>query len=215
MKLRLPFNGTFHITQRFGEYYTDSKGHTGIDYALPLGTPVLAMADGKVTFAGMDTTGYGNLIIIEHPDGSYSKYAHLSKFRVAKDMQVDSGTVIALSGGAKWDIGSGNSTGPHLHAEYVVNGKPVNPELYFGSGSVTPPADIDADGDGLVRVIVNIANIREEPNGKLIGTLNNGTIIALTGDRKTTNGLNWRKATVEFWIAEQDAFHTQMLGDDD
>ena len=212
MNLRLPFNGNYPITQLFGERITDPKGHTGIDYALPLGTPVLAAADGRVTTVGYDAKGYGNYVLITHGDGSQTLYGHLQTTTVKVDDYIYAGICVGQSGS------TGYSTGPHLHFEYRINGKPVNPDPFLAT-STTPstpavPANIDANGDGRVRVIVALANIRDDANGNLIGTLNNGTVIALTGDRKTANGLNWRKAELSFWIAEEDAFGTVMLRDE-
>ena len=209
MNLRKPFNGNYPITQKFGDTYT-SASHTGIDYALPLGTPVLAAADGRVTTVGYDAKGYGNYVLITHGDGTQTLYGHLQTTTVKVDDYIYAGICVGQSGS------TGKSTGPHLHFEYRVSGKPVNPMEYLLSLPTAPekPAEIDANGDGKVRVIVALANIRDAPNGKLIGTLNNGTVLALTGDRKTANGLNWRKAELSFWIAEEDAFGTQMLGDE-
>lgn len=210
MILVKPFQGNYPVTQYFGETVTNPKGHTGIDYALPLGTPVLAASDGRVTTVGFEAGGFGNYVVITHPDGSQTLYGHLQRTMVGQNDYVYTGISVGQSGN------TGYSTGPHLHFEYRISGKPVNPEPFLATSTTpaTPAAEIDANGDGNVRVIVALANIRDDANGKLIGTLNNGTVIALTGDKKLANGLNWRKATVDFWIAEADAFNTVMLGDE-
>ena len=65
MNLRKPFNGNYPITQKFGDTYT-SASHTGIDYALPLGTPVLAAADGQVTTVGYEASGFGKALSLSH-----------------------------------------------------------------------------------------------------------------------------------------------------
>ena len=110
MSYRQPFKGTYPITQRYGEKDT-SDFHTGIDYACPIGTEILASDAGLVVFAGWDKTGYGNLVIIQHNDGNATLYAHLSKISVVLRQKVEQGQVIGLSGS------TGNSTGPHLHFE--------------------------------------------------------------------------------------------------
>lgn len=96
------------------------KFHAGLDLAVPLGTPVGAAAKGVVKFAGWDG-GYGNLVIIQHPDGRETRYGHLSKILVAQDDNVSAGQQIALSGS------TGKSTGPHVHFEVRENGQVVDP----------------------------------------------------------------------------------------
>ncbi len=96
------------------------KLHGGIDIAVPRNTPVAAAAQGVVTFAGW-TKGYGNLVVIKHPDGRESRYGHLEKLLVSKDDEIFAGQKIALSGS------TGKSTGPHLHFEIRENGQVVNP----------------------------------------------------------------------------------------
>ncbi|HEX3102233.1 MAG TPA: peptidoglycan DD-metalloendopeptidase family protein, partial [Pyrinomonadaceae bacterium] len=94
------------------------KFHAGLDLAVPLGTPVGAAANGVVKFAGRDG-GYGNLVIIQHPDGKETRYGHLSKILVAQNDNVSAGQQIALSGS------TGKSTGPHVHFEVRENGQVV------------------------------------------------------------------------------------------
>ena len=110
MSYRQPFAGDYPITQRYGDKVT-SAFHTGIDYACPTGTPILASNDGIVVQAGFDPSGYGNCVIILHPDGIGTLYAHLSRIAVSKGEKVKQGDVIGYSGS------TGNSTGPHLHFE--------------------------------------------------------------------------------------------------
>lgn len=108
---RQPFKGDYPISQRYGETITDPKGHTGIDYACPLNTPILASADGIVMKAGWDSTGYGNCVIILHSAHSATLYAHLKECAVYDNQRVKQGDLIGWSGS------TGNSTGPHLHFE--------------------------------------------------------------------------------------------------
>lgn len=108
---RQPFKGEYPITQRYGETITDPKGHTGIDYGCPEGTPILASADGIVMKAGWDSTGYGNMVNILHAKDRATLYAHLKEVNVYDNQKVKQGDVVGWSGN------TGNSTGPHLHFE--------------------------------------------------------------------------------------------------
>lgn len=110
MEYRQPFEGSYPITQGYGDKGT-SAFHTGIDYALPANTPVLASESGTVVFSGWDNTGYGNCVIILHPDGDATLYAHLNKVMAFKGNCVQKSQIIGYSGS------TGNSTGPHLHFE--------------------------------------------------------------------------------------------------
>ena len=125
MNYRQPFTGTYPISQKFGEKYTDPKGHTGIDYACPAGTPVLASNDGLVFYSGWKESGYGYCVFIKHDDGYVTIYEHLLKdIPVAMAQRVLQGQVIGFSGS------TGNSTGPHLHFEMRdENGKAIDPML--------------------------------------------------------------------------------------
>lgn len=92
--------------------------HTGVDFAVPVGTPIFAAKAGKVLEAGNGVSwggSYGIAIIIDHGDGIRAIYAHLSKLEVKKGDTVTEGQQIGLSGN------SGNSTGPHLHFEVRVS----------------------------------------------------------------------------------------------
>ena len=115
MNYRQPFVGDYPITQRYGEVIPgvtkNGKPHTGIDYACPVNTPVLASADGIVLKAGWDSTGYGNCVIILHAKDRATLYAHLKECAVYDNQKVHQGDVIGWSGN------TGNSTGPHLHFE--------------------------------------------------------------------------------------------------
>lgn len=98
--------------------------HKGIDWSCPIGTAIRASCGGRVVSAGW-VNGYGNCITIRHSDGKQTRYAHLSKILVSSGSQVKQGEKIALSGN------TGNSTGPHLHFEILVDGVQVNPSKYL------------------------------------------------------------------------------------
>jgi murein DD-endopeptidase MepM/ murein hydrolase activator NlpD len=94
--------------------------HPGVDYPAPTGTPVVAAGDGTVIAVG-SFVGYGNLVVLQHPSGVTTLYAHMSKILVEKDSQVTRGTPVGLVGS------TGESTGPHLHFEVRVRDAAVDP----------------------------------------------------------------------------------------
>lgn len=102
-------------------------GHSGIDLAAPTGTPVLAANGGPVLFAGWNSWGYGNAVVIGH--GPFSTlYGHMSSLAVACGNSVSAGQVIGYVGN------TGNSSGPHLHFEIRFQNQPQNPSLTVGIG---------------------------------------------------------------------------------
>ncbi len=94
--------------------------HTGIDIAVPWGTPIRAAAAGTVIFTGW-MRGYGMLVILDHGNGLSTTYSHLSSYAVHVGERVERGDVIARIGSTGW------STGPHLFFEVREDGQPVNP----------------------------------------------------------------------------------------
>lgn len=106
--------------------------HPGTDIPTDVGTPVRAAAGGYVAW---NRTGrqYGNYVMLIHPGGIATVYAHLSKFAAKPDSYVERGEVIGYSGGRPGDEGAGLSTGPHLHFEVRQNGIPVNAEQFLPS----------------------------------------------------------------------------------
>lgn len=113
------------VTGRFGETRTGHT-HAGIDYAVPVGTPVIAPASGTVDVAG-SRSGYGNAIYINFGGGTSARFGHLSKFNVKAGDTVEAGDVIGYTGGAAGADGSGDSTGPHLHYEVRRGGRAIDP----------------------------------------------------------------------------------------
>jgi murein DD-endopeptidase MepM/ murein hydrolase activator NlpD len=112
------------VSSRFGWRQDPLTGeasfHQGVDIAVAYGRDVKAAADGVVSFAGVQN-GYGNTVVIDHQDGRQTRYAHLSQELVRAGDPVTEGQVLGKSGN------SGRSTGPHLHFEMLVNGRPVDP----------------------------------------------------------------------------------------
>lgn len=116
------------ITGGFGERIDPFNGegafHSGVDIGVPIGTAVIAPADGVVTFADFDS-GYGRMIVLDHGHGITTRYGHLASFAVVAGQHVHRGDVIGYVGS------SGRSTGPHLHYEVRINDTPVNPHKYL------------------------------------------------------------------------------------
>jgi murein DD-endopeptidase MepM/ murein hydrolase activator NlpD len=104
--------------------FTGSDGHSGVDIAVPINTPVVATADGTVKQAGSDPV-YGAFVILAHADGIETMYAHNGPVLVERGEAVTRGTIIAYSGN------SGESTAPHLHYEVRRNDSPVDPTTYL------------------------------------------------------------------------------------
>ena len=111
----------FTTGRRYVEAFNVSTGHRAIDYAAAAGTPIRAVGDGTVTFAGWSSAGYGNLTSIRHNSVFSTNYAHQSKFAVSYGQKVTQGQIIGYVGS------TGFSTGPHLHFEMVKNGTKINP----------------------------------------------------------------------------------------
>jgi murein DD-endopeptidase MepM/ murein hydrolase activator NlpD len=155
--LRRAYDGTYTITQTFGnaasfeplgwKYPDGSIGyvwqsgavqgnwHNGIDYALPCGTPLKAQGDGTVVFAGWDTTGFGNCVIVNHDNralgvGLETLNAHMQQFVVKPGQKVKEGDLIGYSDN------TGNSSGCHLHSSVRLDGAYVFIGPYL---AVAPP----------------------------------------------------------------------------
>ena len=117
------------------------KMHTGVDWAAPSGTPIIAAGDGIVEKAGWDSGGYGNQTLIRHANGYISSYNHQSA--IAKGLKpgvkVHQGQIIG------WVGTTGESTGPHLHYEMIVNGTKVDPM------KIRLPGGNSLEGEALAR----------------------------------------------------------------
>lgn len=109
------------------------RHHAGVDLAAPEDTPVRAIRDGVVIFAD-SYAGYGNLVVIKHSDSLTSHYGHCKTISVQPGTAVKAGRLIATVGS------TGKVTGPHLHLELRVDGKPIDPQ------TVMP--DLDGLGEG-------------------------------------------------------------------
>ncbi len=133
LAVHLPVQG--RITSLVGLRHDPFDGalrfHNGIDIAVPEGTPVKPIESGLVIFSG-SRSGYGNMVIVEHPDGMRTIYAHNSANLARVGEQVERDTVIAFSGS------TGHSTGPHLHFEAWKDNINVTSDILAYSGKEMP-----------------------------------------------------------------------------
>lgn len=114
-----PMRGGY-VSSRFG--YRWGRQHRGTDIAAPVGTPIFAAAAGRVVFSGWED-GYGKLVVVDHGNGTHTKYGHCSVLLVNVGTIVKQGAVLGKVGL------TGRTTGPHLHYEVVRNGVTLNPEF--------------------------------------------------------------------------------------
>ena len=114
---------TSYYGPRVSHYSNRIKMHEGLDVGAKSGTPILAPADGVITFSGVKP-GFGNFVQIDHGYGIETIFAHARKLVAKKGQKIKRGELLAMIGS------TGYSTGPHLHYEVRVNGTPVDP-LYF------------------------------------------------------------------------------------
>jgi murein DD-endopeptidase MepM/ murein hydrolase activator NlpD len=105
---------------RFHPILQTWKAHLGIDYAAPTGAPVRSIGKGIVEFAGVQN-GFGNVVFINHGSNRVTVYGHLSRIAVRKGQSVEQSQNIGAVGSTGW------ATGPHLHFELRINGKPTDP----------------------------------------------------------------------------------------
>lgn len=214
---RQPFKGEYPITQYYGETVTSSF-HTGIDYACPIGTPIFASADGIIRFIGMDKTGYGNCVIIEHDATHATLYAHLNALGTIyfPNTKVQQGEVIGWSGN------TGNSTGPHLHFEarkkwndYRSHFNPIDLPLMTIDDSVdiaapkVPSKALTVDiKPGPVEVVAPYGVYAHNNNFTSKQVLPCGAQLTFTGKTTERNNLTFCECTV--WVAANDG-ETQLL----
>ena len=217
MLFRQPFQGDYPITQKYGDTYTDPKGHTGIDYACPEGTPVYASADGIVMRAGWDNTGYGNVVIIMHNATTATLYAQQIRLRDLAAQKVKQGQVIGHSGNTE------NSTGPHLHFEarhvwnnYKSDFDPMElPLMSFADAPESPiPADLKGadnfkSGDLVKVVCTNGVKAFYDTSFTGYTVYPQGFPFYYTGEEtvRKSNGLTYMRvvpANFSVWVAVND-----------
>ncbi len=116
--------------QRTDPFSGEGAFHKGVDISAPTGTGVRATADGVVVHAGMDSGGYGRLVVVDHGGGVQTYYAHLSRFYVHAGQELRRGDLVGAVGS------SGRVTAPHLHYEVRMGGAPMNPYFYLAKATL-------------------------------------------------------------------------------
>jgi murein DD-endopeptidase MepM/ murein hydrolase activator NlpD len=121
-----PLNGAIgsHYGGRLDPFTGEAEVHLGVDIVASKGTPIRATADGVVRYSARQSD-YGNLIVLEHPNGFSTRYGHLSAYNVTAGQTVHKNDVIGYVGM------TGRATAPHLHYEVRLNDKAVNPRPYL------------------------------------------------------------------------------------
>lgn len=122
---------TSGFKMRFHPILQTWRAHLGVDYAAPTGTPVRAVGDGVVEFAGAQG-GFGNVVYLRHGSNHTTVYAHLSKVQVRQGQSVSQGQTIGAVGATGW------ATGPHLHFEFRVNGRHQDPMTIARQAEAVP-----------------------------------------------------------------------------
>lgn len=221
---RQPFSGDYPITQKFGEVIPGvtykNEPHTGIDYACPFGTNILATEEGYIFFSGWNPSGYGNMVMIRHADGNASLYAHLSTIRVHVGQSVRQGEKIGESGS------TGNSTGAHLHFEMRdAYGNPFDPMTILQNVVDMDKTDIPKP---VYKTLKNADAFEEGDTVKVVAPLGckaffrgfddrtvypQGQRFYYTGKTEERNGYTYMEViplSIPVWVAVHD-FDTQIL----
>jgi murein DD-endopeptidase MepM/ murein hydrolase activator NlpD len=161
MLMKTPVDGA-RITSSFGMRFHPvlgySRMHKGIDFGVPIGTPVMAAGSGTITFMGW-SNGYGRFVKINHGNGYSTGYGHLSRFTPGLHIgsKVHQAQIVAYSGN------TGMSTGPHLHYETIVNNEQVNPlKLKMAQGRKLAGKDLRAFQSERLRIDDKLASTKLE-----------------------------------------------------
>ena len=168
MLMKTPVDGA-RITSGFGMRFHPILGYTrmhkGIDFGVPLGTPVMAAGSGTIEEEGWKG-GYGNFVLINHGNGYETAYGHLSRFAPGEHVgsKVHQGQIVAFSGS------TGESTGPHLHYEIRINKQQVNPlSVKVATGRMLAGRDLRDFLNERIHVDLELASMPLE--GKVAGSV--------------------------------------------
>ncbi|MEM9314437.1 MAG: peptidoglycan DD-metalloendopeptidase family protein [Pseudomonadota bacterium] len=144
--------------RRLHPIYKTVRPHNGTDYAAPRGTPVFAAGDGRVTKAGY-TRANGNYVFIQHGERYVTKYLHLNKRKVKQGQRVVQSQVIGTVGS------TGAATGPHLHYEFLVDGRHRNPRTIHKSlpkAQSLPAGEMPRFIEAIDRSVTQLTALRED-----------------------------------------------------
>lgn len=145
-----------------------SSNHRGVDYPVPVNTPVSAALPGIVRVKN-DPDGYGTYVVVDHGNGLETRYAHLNRVNVQDGQRVEQGDTIALSGGARGSAGAGNSQGAHLHYEVRRNGAAVDPQTLTGREVTVAGARVSSAPSGMPTTIDDVREWAERRTAALGG----------------------------------------------
>jgi hypothetical protein len=211
IQLLYPFSGNFPITQHFGEnpqVYAPFglPGHDGVDFGLPVGTAVLAAADGTISSVGVDAHGYGLNVRIQHA-GFLTLYGHLSLATAVAKQVVKAGEMIGYSGGQPGNPNSGFSSGAHLHLELRIPGQgapgyktgALDPEPFLTQQNIPEPTICKGFG----MVAIDQLNLRMEAsiNSRDVGDLLKFDQVEIVGDSIIDGIYTW--VPVKLWVAAE------------
>lgn len=209
---------TYRVTSPFGMRRLTIGGktidnmHNGID--LTPRSEIIAIARGRVIKVingvresqtkeiidkAQTSLYYGNIVYLEHANGTQTRYAHLQHGSIPSNIQagaiVEKGQVLGYMGT------TGYSTGVHLHFEVLENGKRVDPAPYLlGQKNVVDFNEfVPINREGLPTLTVNTTNlrIRKTPNGELVGTLPQGSVLPYLGKSSVISGFEWAQVIFE------------------
>ena len=159
--LKTPLDGA-RLSSNFGMRKHPISGynkmHKGVDFAAPKGTPIYAGGNGVIEYVG-NNGGYGKYIRIRHNNNYKTAYAHLSGYnkKISKGVRVNQGDIIGYVGN------TGNSTGPHLHYEIILNGKQINPmKLKLPSGKTLKGEELKRFKDEYMKIYATHLNLLYE-----------------------------------------------------
>lgn len=147
------------VTSPYGYRAKFGRMHKGIDLQIRSNDTIYAAFDGKVRLTAYEAKGYGNYVIIRHPNGLETVYGHLNKHLVKADQTVRAGQPIALGGS------TGRSTGPHLHFETRFMGYAINPAGIFDFNNQTTHTDTYAFSKKTYQQARNYAPARKNSKG--------------------------------------------------
>jgi hypothetical protein len=211
-----PCDERWPVSQVFGvnpQWYPNTKGHNGVDFAIPVGNPIYAAADGVVLAARIETSGYGRHIRIKHSHG-VTIYGHMSRNHVKAGDTIKAKQVIGLSGGAVDDPYSGMSTGPHLHFEYRLDKQaPQVPGGYlYNAIDPMPLLKSHDDAEALFRAecVTHSLSVRILPstgsNSNVVGHLVKGQVVNVV--EVADNG--WYRIGVGRWVSGYEQYMRRL-----
>lgn len=218
--------GEYKISQRFGTdpdghpgFYKQFgyKGHNGIDFYGVKNDYIFATCDGYVKTAHFDSTGYGNLTIIEDSEGGQHYYGHQNVIAVKVGDSVKAGHLIGYMGSTGNVIVGLYSDGTHLHYGYRPAGYDkkngyggfIDPMLFFEKEDLP-----EMSKPGWTEIVCDDgANVRNDPARRFVTWFPKGVRVHKTGECRPANGLQWEKIDGGYWIARVDAFGTMILKD--